>query len=868
MTPYENLVATYGQALADRQVALEKEGSDLGTDLFKKNLERAQAEGDVNGVTAFSWIFKEAVPLVAAAIDAWKAEAQSPKGGRKTALLKHIETMCSKEVAYIALRATLTAFMGQPMTAVNVARKIGVDIDTQLRADHLEGEYGRVYKGAIKEGLEKRHGDHVKRAYIMAWERRLEVEEVGRDAATMVKVGNHLLSLTLEATGIGYLQRTAPGKKGVKDITLVLTMSPEFAEKAAAVNSRLADASVVHLPTVVPPSPWSSWIGGGYFTEHTRPLLLVRAPLSVVKGIYSELDLTPVYKAVNLIQETPWQINTQVLDAAQEVLSWTRNVVKDYPTIIGEDPPSRPEGVDEDADARLAYRKAAFEWHVKNNSLKSRRRRVAAVLRQGQKFREDPAIYFPHNLDFRGRIYAATLLNPQGDDLMKGILRFSTGKPLGQEGAKWLAIHGANCAGVDKVSFEERLQWVNAHEEVILRVAEDPLQELFWAGVDSPFCFLAFCFEWAGYKRLGDEFVSHIPVAFDGSCSGLQHFSAMLGDEVGGGAVNLVPGETPEDIYRMVAEKVIQQLKADLGHGTSDEWVEKEYGTTDNKDTRSVLQLGTKSMAERWLAYGITRSVTKRSVMTLPYGSREYGFSEQLMTDVIRPAMENGKSHFWPTPGERSQMARYLAGHIWIAVSQVVVKAVEAMNWLQSAAALLGSQGLPVRWTTPAGFTVWQEYRKPRTQRVDTVFGSSLIRDFQGESEAGGSGQVRLNITHRGEEIDRTAQRNGISPNFIHSMDASHLMQTVHAANGLGIDCFAMIHDSFGTHAGQAHILFRAVRQQFVRTYSDQDVLGSFRDQVMDQLSESNLSKLMKLEFPQHGSLDVSGVLESKYAFA
>ncbi|PTS86465.1 DNA-dependent RNA polymerase [Pseudomonas sp. HMWF032] len=868
MTPYENLLHTYGPELAERQMMLEKEGSDLGTELFQKNLQRALEEGDVNGVSAFGWIFKEGVPMVAKAIDAWKAEAMGPKGGRKTALLKYVEKMDSTQVAYITLRATLTAFMGKPTTAVNVSRKIGVDIDTQLRADHLKGEFERAYKGAIAEGLKQRQGDHVKRAYVMAWERRLDVEETGRDAATMVKVGAHLLSLALQATGIGHLQRTAPGRAGVKDISLVLTMAPEFAEKAAAVNSRLADASVVHLPTVVPPSPWNHWIGGGYFTEHTRPLLFVRAPLSVVKSVYSELDLTPVYKAVNLIQETAWAINSQVLDAATEVLSWTRNVVKDYPTIIGEEPPLRPDGIDQDPEVRLAYRKAAFEWHTKNNSLKSRRRRVAAILRQGQKFRDDPAIYFPHNLDFRGRIYAATLLNPQGDDLMKGILRFSEGKPLGKEGAKWLAIHGANCAGVDKVSFEERLQWISAHEEVILRVAHDPLQELFWTDVDSPFCFLAFCIEWAGYKRFGDDFVSHIPVAFDGSCSGLQHFSAMLRDEVGGGAVNLVPGETPEDIYRLVAEKVIQQLKADVGHGTSDEWVDREYGTEENKDTRQVLQLGTATMAERWLTYGIDRKVTKRSVMTLAYGSREYGFSEQLMSDVIRPAVENGKGHFWPTPGERSQMARFLAGHIWVAVSQVVVKAVEAMNWLKSAAALLGSQGLPVRWTTPAGFTVWQEYRKPKTQRVDTVFGSSLIRDFQGTSEDGGSNAIRMNITHRGDDIDTTAQRNGISPNFIHSMDASHLMETVHAASDLGIRSFAMIHDSFGTHAGNSHLLFRAVREQFVRTYTAQDVLGCFKEQVMDQMSEANLGKLLKLDYPQNGSLDVTGVVESQYAFA
>ncbi|AZC49519.1 DNA-directed RNA polymerase [Pseudomonas chlororaphis subsp. piscium] len=880
MTPSEQLVQKYGSVLAERQIQLEIEGSELGTANFDKQLEKAMEEKDVNGIQAYSWIFREGVPLVAQAIETWRTEASGPKGGRKSTLLRYIESMDAKVVAYITLRATLTAFMGKPMTNTVVSRKIGLDLDTQFRAERLKAEYGRAYQGAIEEGLKQRHGDHVKRAYLQAWERRLEVEEDGRNEADLIKVGMHLLSIALQATGLGHLQRVSSGSSKVQDTSLVLSMSPEFAKRADRINMKLAEMATVHLPTVVPPNPWTHWMGGGYYTEHTRPILFVRAPLAVVKSVYNELDLTPVYEAVNRIQETPWAINTRVLDVAQEILSWKRNVIDAYPCILGEDPPEKPHDIDSNPEARLAYRKQAFEHYQKMDVLGSKRRRVASVLSQGQKFRDDEAIYFPHNLDFRGRIYATTLLNPQGDDLMKGILKFSSGVPLGLEGAKWLAIHGANCAGVDKVSFDERLAWIEAHEEVILNCARQPFEELFWTTVDCPFGFLAFCFEWEGFKLKGSEFVSHIPVAFDGSCSGLQHFSAMLKDEIGGSAVNLTPTETPSDIYRMVAEKVIKQLEADVAHGSSDEFVEKVYDKgTESENSTTVLQLGSRTCAERWLAYGITRSETKRSVMTLAYGSREYGFAEQIMIDIIRPSAERGKTHFWPTPGEKSQMARYLAAHIWTAVGSVVVKAVEAMNWLQTAASLLGSQGLPVRWTTPAGFTVWQEYRKRTTQRVETVFGASLIRGFDGEKEnrsesAGqadkgvkeGDVRVRVQISHFTPDIDKVAQKNGISPNFIHSMDASHLMQTVVAGAKQGIRSFAMIHDSFGTHAGNSGKFFKIIREEFVRTYIEQDVLAVFAAQVSDQLDNNNVKKLPMI--PCKGSLEVSGVNESLYAFA
>lgn len=885
MNTSEVLIQQFGPELAARQIELEREGSVLGSLNFQKEFERSMKDGDVNGIQAYSWIFREGVPLVAQAIDSWKAEASSPKGGRKATLLKFIEGLDSKVVAYISLRSTLTAFMGKALTNTHVARKIGIDIDTQKRSDRLESEYGRVYEGAIRDGLKQRHGDHVKRAYLMAWERRLEVEEDGRIEAEMIKVGMHLLSITLQATGLGHLQRVASGSGNVKDTHMVLTMSPEFAAKADSINLKLAEIATVHLPTVVPPNSWTHWMGGGYYTEHTRPILFVRAPLAVVKSVYNELDLTPVYEAVNHIQNTAWAINTRVLDAAQEVLSWKRTVIKDFPCILGEDPPEKPHDIDTNEEARLKYRKAAFEHYQKMDSLGSRRRRVDSILSQGQKFRDDQAIYFPHNVDFRGRIYATTLLNPQGDDLMKGILQFSSGVPLGLEGGKWLAIHGANCAGVDKVSFDERLAWVKAHEEVIINCARQPLDELFWTTVECPFGFLAFCFEYEGFLAEGENFVSYIPVAFDGSCSGLQHFSAMLKDEIGGAAVNLVPAESPSDIYRMVAEKVVKQLEADFAHGGTDEFVDRVYDKgTDKEASTTTLKLGSKTMAERWLSFGITRSVTKRSVMTLAYGSREYGFSEQIMSDIIRPAVDAGKVHYWPTSQDRSQMARYLARHIWTAVGATVVKAVEAMNWLQTAAGLLASQGNPVRWTTPAGFTVWQEYRKLASQKVDTVFGAALIRGYDGEREQSGpdgsrkaqaaatkgakAGEVRLqaSLTKRLPEIDNTAQKNGISPNFVHSMDASHLMLTTVAASQEGIRHFAMIHDSFGTHAGNSGTMFRVIREQFARTYLERDVLAAFAEQVGAQLSGENLKKLPVP--PMKGELLLHGVEGSKYAFA
>jgi len=155
-----------------------------------------------------------------------------------------------------------------------------------------------------------------------------------------------------------------------------------------------------------------------------------------------------------------------------------------------------------------------------------------------------------------------------------------------------------------------------------------------------------------------------------------------------------------------------------------------------------------------------------------------------------------------------------------------------------------------VSWTTPAGFPVLQEYREEEGVRIRPHVGGR---------------EVNLVVNIGGTKLDRRRQTLGISPNFVHSCDASHMMLTTCLAAENGIESFAMIHDSYGTHAGQAAILAAALRQAFVDQYSG-DVLADFRQQLVEQLPPEAAEKLPPL--PPHGDLDLSLVLESRYFFA
>lgn len=55
--------------------------------------------------------------------------------------------------------------------------------------------------------------------------------------------------------------------------------------------------------------------------------------------------------------------------------------------------------------------------------------------------KDEKAIYFPHNLDFRGRAYTMhPHLTHLSNDSSRGLLQFAEGRPLGKDGLDWLFV--------------------------------------------------------------------------------------------------------------------------------------------------------------------------------------------------------------------------------------------------------------------------------------------------------------------------------------------------------------------------------------------------------------------------------------------
>jgi DNA-directed RNA polymerase len=86
-------------------------------------------------------------------------------------------------------------------------------------------------------------------------------------------------------------------------------------------------------------------------------------------------------------------------------------------------------------------------------------------------------------------------------------------------------------------------------------------------------------------------------------------------------------------------------------------------------------------------------------------------------------------------------------------------------------------------------------------------------------------------------------------------------------ANDAGIKSFAMIHDSFGTHAADTDALFATVRDCFVEMYQQNDVLGQFKEAVASRLQNEALLDKLPVRLVT-GELDLEEVKYSMYCFA
>nr|DAK13413.1 MAG TPA: DNA directed RNA polymerase [Caudoviricetes sp.] len=821
--------------LEQRQLNLELEGINEGIAKIKADITKAKANGGYGETKVSSVLIYQLMQPFMKGIIAFK---NSRIVSHNDKFIKDfLERVGYSEAGYITLRTVINNICLNELKPVAISKAITKALLSEINIKNYKAVNNQISLTAdfyIKGQLQK----NVNRARIAAGFHRFMDTTDGFEREIMsaeeqLLIGKKLVDILIEATGLFELSRSSVrfGKS-----SYILTLSKAFREHLTKIEGECELLTPILYPMLVKPIPHEAGKLGGFLTPVLQ-VPLVKNLSGTPNDYLKDHEMPKVYRAINALQDTAWCINKRVLEVAQHFIELDKEIPELDITSGSElDFVPRPAELPVDAtneeyahfkttypEIHAEWKKASRTAYRKQISDRGKRLLLVSQLATAMKFKDEPELYYCYNLDWRGRIYplqSGGCPNPQGNDLSKALLKFANGVALGAEGAKWLSMLGANTFGDDKLPMSERWAWAKAHEKDILMVAKDPYANTWWFEADEPFKFLAFCFEWSDYVASGysSEFISYLPVPLDGSCSGIQHFSALLLDERGALATNVINGDEdkPSDIYAEVAKEVSKAVEIDAANG--------------------VLEA-------KPLVGKVDRSVTKRNTMTTPYGVSRDGMKEQLLTEL------NPKDYTF-VDTSFARMCVYLAERNKEGIEKVVVASKNAMDFLKEIARVANKEDKAIFWTTPSGFLVRQRYLKFASKRVDTFWGGT---------------RIRLNVGEETSKIDHTKTVNGQSPNYVHSMDASHLVLTVDACLDKGVENFGMIHDSFATHAGNTDKLRDTLREEFVKMYSENQ-LARFRDEIASQLSPKNAKKLPEL--PKQGNLDITKVLNSTYFFS
>jgi DNA-directed RNA polymerase len=577
-------------------------------------------------------------------------------------------------------------------------------------------------------------------------------------------------------------------------------------------------------PMLVPPRPWTSYNCGGYLRSRNLVMRIrgSRLQLEALK----KSDLSEVFAGLNALGATPWRINRPVLEVVEKLWQAGGDIAglvarADLPVPQFADSIENPdiEGSASTIPGTYTVEQKRAIWRARktNRERHALRCELQYRLETAREFAHLPRFYLPHNLDFRGRAYPMpTHLHHMSSDVSRGLLTFAgPGLPLGERGLFWLKVHLANLCGMDKLPFDERVAFAESVMPKVLSVAAAPTADSsldWWARQEDPFQLLATCFELAASKGGRDpDYCCSLPVQQDGSCNGLQHYAALGRDERGAAQVNLLPSDRPQDVYSGVAALVRERIA---------------------EEARTGVPLA------KLLEGHICRKLVKQTVMTSVYGVTLVGAREQIQN---RLQELNGfpEDMLW-------QASYYLAKHTLGSLGDIFRGATDTMEWLAECAfrvATIRERTNAVCWMTPLGLPVIQPYRRRETRIVSTVVQHVLIEEHNDHLP-----------------VSRARQRSAFPPNFIHSLDSTHMLMTALACQRAGLQ-FAAVHDSFWTHAATIDEMNRLLRESFVRLHT-RDLLQELREQFQLHFPEVELPPV-----PPKGTLDLSQVLLSPYFF-
>ncbi|CCH62285.1 hypothetical protein TBLA_0G03490 [Henningerozyma blattae CBS 6284] len=797
----------------DRQRVLETRSTEAAKERWKHDFMDAKSRGEAPfekklNVKLWEW-YSQMLPLIKKEVEQANELLQDSlidkrkAGGISSDYAPYLNLVDPEKMCVITilelLKLNSTGGVFEGMRTARAVISVGKAIELEFRSEQLIRNEMHTFKNVSTK-------PHVFKKYVWSAKKRLrdhniEKSKIEWPQAARAQIGSIMISTLLHVAKVNVRGHDPKTNKYVYGELPAFSHSYQYHNGAKIgvlkihkslikqLNGERLATSVQpqQMPMIVKPRKWVSWNSGGY---HYSQSILIRTrdspeQVAYLKAVSEENLIPTIYSGLNVIGLTGWTVNRKVFNVLSEVWNTGKQFL-DIPGIQDDMVvlPPLPSNA-EPEEVR--------EWKLKNKEIANKISSDRSV-RCDSNYKLEIAraflgekIYFPHNLDFRGRAYPLSPhFNHLGNDMSRGLLIFWKGRRLGPQGLKWLKVHLANLFGYDKASLDDRIAFANQHIEDLKDSAEHPLDgKGWWQSADKPWQALATCMELNEAFKLEnpEDFISHQPVHQDGTCNGLQHYAALGGDVEGAIQVNLVPSPKPQDVYNHVAKLVEARL---------------DVAAKEGDETAKILQ------------GKITRKVVKQTVMTNVYGVTFIGATRQIAKQLTEK-FDDKQLAF--------EYGGYLAKHVFAAIRESFKGAHEIQDWLGecskriSRAIRLDVDSKSFRngnkpdfmssviWTTPLGLPIVQPYRDESKKQIKTNLQTIFIAD-----------PLAVN------PVNARRQKSGFPPNFIHSLDASHMLLSATKCGEHGLD-FASVHDSYWTHACDVDKMNYLLREEFIKLH-------------------------------------------------
>src|SRR6056300_301215 len=696
-------------AQIDEQIALERDQIAQGLKRLHKNTRdlenKSYASATVYGIASIDSL----LPLVVRRIEETSHD-RLIRGVGQFAQVKHyvadLEPLASAAIAVKLTFDKVFSFKEASNQIVSVCDAIGQAVEAECQMRHYERNAPGLLNTLKKNYWHKSIGTKQKLTVIQTLMNRYDVKQWecwGR--ANRVKLGGWLLDCIMQSSGWFDKEIRQEGRKRVQYVV----PTPEFMEIKDKVMKDAELFAPLAYPMLIEPNDWTNERCGGYILNE-----VMRGHDMVRRGrdgcIQGEIPIT----FLNKIQKVAYRLNPFIVRVAEDLDRLERQVGKFLPIVNHELPP-KPVDIATNKDSRKDYRRRAAEVMNLNAQEFKKSCRTRMTMEAVQRFKNRERFFIPWSFDYRGRAYPIpAFLTPQDTDFGKSLLRSYEQSYMTPEAEDWLAFQVATCFGLDKAPMQERLQWVKDNITFIKRVATDPIGFLSeWEEADEPWQFLAACEEYYHCVVVCDRSHTGLFVATDATCSGLQILAGLARDKSTAQLVNVLPGDKPQDAYKVVAEQA------------------KPYSPASIRPH-------------------MDRKVVKRVVMTVPYNAKPYSNGGYIKDALKEKGIEIDKDDLTKT-----------VNAVRDAMDVVVPGPMAVMSWIEDEVAKAIDRGeTELTWTTPSGFVVNQKLMQKKIVRIKLQL----------------HGECQLKVAVGDEDkVDKQHHKNATAPNLIHSLDASLL---------------------------------------------------------------------------------------------